>query len=123
MITIDDTLSVAPKLATGFHEAPPSVVFQIPPPTDPANRVNGLPGTVARERMRPPMLPGPRLVQADELMPASSGEIGPDADVAALFACASMASRAAIALLSPMGSTVPSLPCRCSSRKVAASPG
>src|SRR5882672_2652691 len=59
LIAIADTDRTAMKSSTGAHDAPPLVVFQMPPPTLPANIVSGLVGLIASERIRPPMLPGP----------------------------------------------------------------
>ena len=47
------------KSASGDQLAPPLVVFQMPPPTPPANMVVGVAGLMTSERIRPPMLPGP----------------------------------------------------------------
>ena len=47
------------KSSIGAQVAPPLVVFQIPPPTPPANIVAGVAGLIASDRIRPPMLPGP----------------------------------------------------------------
>ena len=57
--TIDDTESDAMKSSTGVQLAPALVVFQMPPPTLPANIVDGDMRLIASARMRPPMLPGP----------------------------------------------------------------
>src|SRR5882672_8743540 len=59
LIAIADTDRTAMKSSIGAHDAPPLVVFQIPPPTLPANIVSGLVGLIASERIRPPMFPGP----------------------------------------------------------------
>src|SRR5262245_37830926 len=44
------------------HVCPPSMVFQIPPPTEPANQVRKLvsDGSTIKPRVRPPTLFGPR---------------------------------------------------------------
>jgi hypothetical protein len=57
--TIVETESDAMKSFTGVQLLPPLVVFQIPPPTLPANIVDGLVLLIAMARMRPPTLPGP----------------------------------------------------------------
>ena len=54
-----DTDKTAMKSSTAAHEAPPLVVFQMPPPTLPANMMSAFVGLIAIERIRPPMLPGP----------------------------------------------------------------
>ncbi len=46
-----------------FHEAPPSVDFQMPPVTLPAHMIFVSVGWIMMERTRPPMLPGPIHVQ------------------------------------------------------------
>src|SRR5206468_8974351 len=53
------------KSSIGAQLAPPFVVFQMPPPTPPANIVAGVAGLMASDRIRPPMLPGPSQRQAD----------------------------------------------------------
>src|SRR6266850_4589181 len=59
LMTSDDTDSAAMKSSTGVQPAPPFVVFQMPPPTLPANIVSGVFGWMTIERMRPPTFPGP----------------------------------------------------------------
>src|SRR5689334_9670327 len=51
------------KSPFGTQVAPPSVDFQIPPPTPAAHIVVGLPRSITNERVRPPTLPGPRCCQ------------------------------------------------------------
>ena len=72
-ITIVETARFAMKSSTGAHEAPPSVVLKIPPPTLPANITFGVVGSMTSDRTRPPMLPGPSHVQLAGLIPADSG--------------------------------------------------
>ena len=61
------------KSLSGAQLAPPLVVFQMPPPTLPAQSVLGSVGCTTMERMRPPMLPGPSQVQPPGCIPATLG--------------------------------------------------
>jgi hypothetical protein len=83
--------------STGAHEVPPLVLRQMPPPTLPAHRCEGLAGSMTRLRVRPPMLFGPRSTQPKRPMPALS--------------CASwnaaLASRCARAIATLAGSNTP----------------
>jgi hypothetical protein len=54
---------LAMKSWTTPQLAPPFVLFQIPPPTLPQNRVVVVAGFTASDRTRPPMFPGPSSVQ------------------------------------------------------------
>jgi hypothetical protein len=62
------------KSSSGCHDAPPSVVFQIPPPTLPAYITWELFGLITIVRIRPPMLPGPRLLHRLRSMFAADPE-------------------------------------------------
>ena len=68
--TSDDTARFAMKSSTGSHDPPVLVVLKMPPPTLPANIVDGVIGLMAIERIRPPMLPGPSHVHPVREMPA-----------------------------------------------------
>ena len=69
--TTDVTARLVMKSLTGDQLAPPLVVFQMPPPTLPANIVFASLGWMAIERTRPPTLLGPINVHFDDVIPAS----------------------------------------------------
>src|SRR5262249_38501883 len=72
-MTSELTLMLGIRSATGFHEAAPSALFQIPPPTPPAYMILGEVGSISMARVLPPTLPGPRLVHE----PRNSGSTSP----------------------------------------------
>src|SRR5689334_25342644 len=53
------TAMFARKSLSGAHVVPPLVVFQIPPATAAAYMTLGLTGSMIKDRVRPPTLPGP----------------------------------------------------------------
>src|SRR5690349_19392034 len=59
-----ETAMFATRSVFGVQLPPPSVVFQIPPATPPANMVFGWSGSASSARVLPPTLPGPSCVQA-----------------------------------------------------------
>src|SRR3954453_13950131 len=77
-----ETLRLAMKSASGAQLVPPLVVFQTPPATAPSHMMLGFVGWITIERVRPPMLPGPRHFQAEVLSPAVPGGAGAGAAAA-----------------------------------------
>src|SRR5438874_5612504 len=72
-MTRQETLRLAMKSARGAQVAPPLIVFQMPPATDPIHIILVLVGWMTIARVRPPMLPGPSHFQAAVLSPAVGG--------------------------------------------------
>src|SRR5919197_4930866 len=63
LIAIVVTAMFARKSLSGNQEAPPFVVFQMPPATAAAYITLGLVGSMTSARVRPPTLPGPSACQ------------------------------------------------------------
>ena len=108
------------KSSTGAHAAPLLVVFQMPPPTLPANHVLVVVGWIAMARVRPPMLPGPSQVHEPGPMPAADGEIVGPADC---DACSRIASACALAMNKPFSAMLPYSSRHCACRNFSASSG
>src|SRR5437879_13142023 len=72
-MTMEPMARLAIKSFNGNQLAPPSRVFQTPPPTVPTHIVFGVEGWIRIERTRPPILPGPNHVHAPGLRPATFG--------------------------------------------------
>src|SRR5205085_4578626 len=67
------TAMLGRKSLSGFQDAPPSVVFQMPPSTAPAYMMFAFVGSITSARVRPPTLPGPRFVH----VPSTPAELPP----------------------------------------------
>src|SRR5436190_188333 len=111
-IAMQQTESDGRKSLRPDQEAPPLVVFQIPPPTEPSHMVLGLVGWTMMERVRPPTLPGPSQVQGGESVAPSVPLPLPGRPLArtprlAAAKLAIIASRCALARISALAGTVP----------------
>src|ERR1035437_6180298 len=78
-MTMEFTAILERKSPKGDQEAPRVGVFQIPPATPAAYMVEGVVGWISRVRTRPPMFPGPRLVQLERTVFTLAISPGPDA--------------------------------------------
>src|SRR4026207_2129344 len=66
------TAMLARKSSSGSHDAPPFVVFQMPPATAAAYITSGLVGSISKARVRPPTLPGPNDCHVPQAPPADA---------------------------------------------------